>query len=234
MSHQGEITSPKSRELTRKVFGSRLPPVKAVERICLEVQKNGISAVLHYTEQFDRVKLTKSELRVSVEEMKAAHAAANPDFLDTIRNIRQNILSFQMGLLHTDAILSVSGSHEIQLRYRPLRRVGICVPGGAASYPSTLLMTVCLAQAAGVKELAVVVPPTSHGAGNPRSACRLPRTRRDRTLSHRRRQAIAALAYGIDGVPAVDMIVGPRQSVRLARQTVRAAHCGHRLRLWPE
>src|SRR5207244_4772326 len=88
-------------------------------------------------------------------------------FLDTVRNIRQNVLSFQMGLLHTDAVLSVTGSHELQLRYRPLRRVGICVPGGAAAYPSTLLMTVCPAQAAGVPELAVVMPPTPNGANNP-------------------------------------------------------------------
>src|SRR5947207_1369422 len=139
LSHQGEILSPKSRELTRKVFGESLPPVKAVERICTEVQKEGLAAVLHYTEQFDKVKLRPDELRVSAAELQSAHAAADPDFLDTIRNIRQNVLSFQMGLTHTDAILSVSGSHELQLRYRPLRRVGICVPGGAAAYPSTLL-----------------------------------------------------------------------------------------------
>src|SRR5204863_122672 len=122
------------------------------------------SAVLHYTEQFDKVKLKPADIRVPAAELQAAHAAADPDFLDTIRNIRQNVLSFQMGLLHTDAILSVSGSHELQLRYRPLKRVGICVPGGAASYPSTLLMTVCPAQAAGVRELAVVMPPTPNGA----------------------------------------------------------------------
>src|SRR2546428_390611 len=68
--------------------------------------------------------------------------------------------------LHGDAVLSVAGSHELRLRYRPMRRVGICIPGGAAAYPSTLLMTVCPAQAAGVKEIAVVMPPTPFGGYN--------------------------------------------------------------------
>src|SRR5207248_2232912 len=199
-----------------------LPPIRAVERICADVQKEGLSAVLHYTEQFDKVKLKPSELRVSAAELQAAHAAADPDFLDTIRNIRQNILSFQMGLLHTDAILSVSGSHEIQLRYRPLRRIGICVPGGAASYPSTLLMTVCLAQAAGVKELAVVIPPTSHGTGNPDLLAVCHELGVSELYRIGGAQGVAALAYGIDGVPAVDMIVGPgNQFVSLAKRFVQ-------------
>jgi histidinol dehydrogenase len=209
ISHQGEVVSPKSRELTRKVFGEALPPVKAVERICTDVQKEGVSAVLHYTEQFDKVKLKPGELRVSAEELQAAYAAADPDFLDTIRNIRQNVLSFQMGLLHTDAILSVSGSHELQLRYRPLRRVGICVPGGAAAYPSTLLMTVCPAQAAGVPELAVVMPPTPNGAYNQDLLAVCYELGVTEVYRIGGAQAVAALAYGVDGLPPVDMIVGP-------------------------
>lgn len=222
MSHQSEILSPKSRELTKKVFRQPLPPVKAVERICHDVQTKGLSAVLHYTEQFDKVKLTKSEVRVGLDQMKAAHAAASTEFLETVRNIRQNILSFQMGLLHTDAILSVSGSHEIQLRYRPLRRIGICVPGGAASYPSTLLMTVCLAQAAGVKELAVVMPPTSHGASNPDLLAVCYELGVTELYRIGGAQAVAALAYGVDGVEPVDMIVGPgNQFVSLAKRFVQ-------------
>ena len=60
-----------------------------------------------------------------------------------MRRVRQNVLSFQLGLLHRDAVLTVPGSHELQLRYRPMRRVGVMIPGGAPAYPSTLLMTVC-------------------------------------------------------------------------------------------
>jgi histidinol dehydrogenase len=90
-----------------------------------------------------------------------------------------------------------------------MRRAGICIPGGAAAYPSTLLMTVCPAQAAGVQELAVVVPPSPHGGYNRD----LLATCRELGVTEVYRvggaQAVAALAYGVDGLPAVDMIVGP-------------------------
>src|SRR5262249_59107712 len=106
-------------------------------------------------------------------------------------------------------VRTVAGGHELRLRYRPMRRVGVCVPGGAAAYPSTLLMTVCPAQAAGVKELAVVMPPTPSGAYNRD----LLATCRELGVTEVYRvggaQAVAALAYGVEGLPAVDMIVGP-------------------------
>src|SRR5204862_5728330 len=132
-----------------------------------------------------------------------------PECLATIRRVRHSVLSFQMGLLHADAILTTVGRHELRLRYRPMRRVGICIPGGAAAYPSTLLMTVCPAQAAGVKEFAVVMPPTSNGANNPDllAACyELGVTEVYRVGGA---QAVAALAYGVEGLPPADMIVGP-------------------------
>jgi len=221
ISTQGEVVSAKSRELTRKVFGEPLAPFKAVERICQGVQTKGLSAVLHYTELFDRVKLPKDGIRVTDQELRAAYTAADPDFLDTVRNIRQNVLSFQMGLLHTDAVLSVTGSHELQLRYRPLRRVGICVPGGAAAYPSTLLMTVCPAQAAGVPELAVVMPPTPNGANNPDLLAVCYELGVSEVYRIGGAQAVAALAYGVEGLPSVDMIVGPgNQYVSLAKKYV--------------
>jgi histidinol dehydrogenase len=209
LSSQGEVVSPRGRQLTQAVFGEVLPPVQVVERICNDVRRRGLPAVLHYTEQFDRVRLDGSSLRVSRRELAEAHAAAEPAFLETVRRVRQNVLSFQCGLLHTDAVLSVAGSHELRLRYRPMKRVGICVPGGAAAYPSTLLMTVCPAQAAGVKEVAVVMPPTPSGAYNRD----LLATCRELGLTEVYRvggaQAVAALAYGVEGLPAVDMIVGP-------------------------
>jgi histidinol dehydrogenase len=136
-SSQGEVVSPRGRQLTEAVFGQALPPARVVERICTDVQQRGLEAVLHYTEKFDRVRLDATTLRVSRRELVEAHAAAEPIFLETVRRIRQNVMSFQFGLLHTDAALSVAGSHELRLRYRPMKRVGVCVPGGAAAYPST-------------------------------------------------------------------------------------------------
>jgi histidinol dehydrogenase len=209
LGSQGEIISPRGRQLTEAVFGEALPPGRVVERVCADVRQRGLAAVLHYTEQFDRVRQGADQLRVSPQELAEAHAAAAPAFLETVRRVRQNVMSFQLGLLHSDAVLSVPGSHELRLRYRPVRRVGVCVPGGAAAYPSTLLMTVCPAQAAGVKEVAVVMPPTPSGAYNRD----LLATCRELGVTEVYRvggaQAVAALAYGVEGLPAVDMIVGP-------------------------
>jgi histidinol dehydrogenase len=209
LSLQGDVVSPRGRELTVAVFGEALPPVRVVERICADVRSRGLAAVLHYTEQLDRARLTAETVRVTEQEFTEAAAAADPAFLETVRRVRQNILSFQLGLLHRDANLSVAGSHELRLRYRPLRRVGICIPGGAAAYPSTLLMTVCPAQAAGVKELAVVMPPTPFGGFNRDLLATCHELGVTEVYRIGGAQAVAALAYGVEGIPAVDMIVGP-------------------------
>lgn len=206
---QGEVVSPRSRELTQAVFGEALPPARVVERVCTDVRTRGLEAVLHYTAAFDRVQLDPAQVRISEAELTEAHKAADRSFLETVRRVRQNVLRFQMGLVHTDAILQVAGSHELRLRYRPLRRVGVCVPGGAASYPSTLLMTICPAQAAGVKSLAVVMPPTPGGAGNRDLLAVCHELGVTEVYRVGGAQAVAALAYGVDGIPAVDMIVGP-------------------------
>src|SRR5262249_35472657 len=163
----------------------------------------------HYTEQLDRVRLTADTLRVRAAELAAAHAAADRSFLETVRRVRQKVLSFQMGLVHTDAVLHVAGCHELRLRYRPMRRVGVLVPGGAAASPSTLLMTVCPAQAAGVKELAVAMPPTPTGAYNRDLLAVCHELGVKEVYRVGGAQAVAALAYGVDGLSAVDMIVGP-------------------------
>ncbi len=218
---QGNIVSARGRALTEKVFGEALPPARVVERVCEDVRARGLEALLHYTEQFDRVRLDAGTLRVSRAELSRAHAAAEPAFLETVRRVRQNILSFQLGLLHRTAVLNVSGRHELRLRYRPVRRVGVLVPGGAAAYPSTLLMTVCPAQAAGVSELAVVMPPTPSGAYNDDLLAVCHELGVTEVYRVGGAQAVAALAYGVQGLPAVDMIVGPgNQFVALAKRHV--------------
>jgi histidinol dehydrogenase len=209
LSPQGEVVSVRGRKLTEAVFGEALPPTRVVERICAEVRTRGLPALLHYTEQLDRVRLTPQTLRVSADELAEARAAVDPAFLETVRRIRQTILSFQLGLLHRDAVLNMAGSYELRFRYRPMRRVGICIPGGAAAYPSTLLMTVCPAQAAGVKELAVVMPPTPFGANNRDMLATCHELGVNEVYRVGGAQAVAALAYGVEGMPPVDMIVGP-------------------------
>ncbi len=220
-SEQASIVSPQGRKLTQAVFGESLPPYRVVQKICDDVHERGLSAVLHYTEQLDKVKLTAKTIRVSPEELAEAHAAADPEFLGTIRRVRDNIMQFQIGLLNKDALLPLSEHYEIQMRYRPLRRIGICIPGGAAAYPSTLVMTVCPAQAAEVKDIVVVMPPTENGANNRDmlAVCHALGVKQVYRIGGA--QAVAAMAYGIDGLPPVDMIVGPGNIfVALAKQYV--------------
>ena len=105
--------------------------------------------------------------------------------------------------------MEVPGGGYLRQRYVPLRRVGICVPGGAAAYPSTVLMTVVPAQAAGVAELAIVAPPTPLGAYNADLLATCHELGVTEVYRMGGAQAVAALAYGVEGIPRVDKIVGP-------------------------
>jgi histidinol dehydrogenase len=205
----GNVVSARGRALTEKVFGEPLPPRRVVERVCEDVRQRGAAALFHYTEQFDRVRLDAGILRVTPAETALAHAAADPAFLDAVRRVRQNVLAFQSGIVHRSATLSVAGRHGLKLRYRPVRRAGVLVPGGAAAYPSTVLMTVCPAQAAGVPEIAVVMPPTPTGAYNLDLLAVCHELGVAEVYRVGGAQAVAALAYGVEGLPAVDLIAGP-------------------------
>ena len=216
-----EVVSPASKKLTQAVFGEALPPVRAVERICTDVRDRGLAAILQYTEQLDKVKLKPDMIRVKPAEMAEAHAAVGGEFLEVVRQVQYNVMQFQSGLLHRDAEMRVSGKHELHLRYRPMWRVGVYVPGGAAAYPSTLLMTVCPAQAAGVENIVVCMPPKDTGAYNRQMLAVCHELKVSEVYRLGGAQAIAAMAYGVDGLKPVDMVVGPgNQYVALAKKFV--------------
>jgi histidinol dehydrogenase len=200
------------------LFGQPLTPQQVVERICGDVRRDGLNAVLDYTSKLDRKELTRETLRVSSAEFEAAFAATDPELMRTFERIRDNIVAFQSKLLNQTVTLTRSASEgargdgarvELRQRYLPLKRVGICIPGGAAAYPSTLLMTAVPAQVAGVKEIAVVAPPTEFGSYNREllAACKLLGITEVYRIGGA--QAVAALAFGVEGLPRVDKIVGP-------------------------
>lgn len=216
-----EVVSAASKKKTVAVFGEALPPVRAVERICNDVRDKGLPSALHYTELFDGVKLKPEMLRVKPNELAEAHAAVGDAFLEVLRQVRYNVMQFQSGLLHSDAEMRTPLRHDIQVRYRPLRRVGVYCPGGAAAYPSTLLMTVCPAQVAGVKEIAVCMPPSQSGGFNREMLATCHELGISEVYRLGGAQAIASMAYGIEGLKPVDMIVGPgNQYVALAKKHV--------------
>lgn len=209
LSPDGSIVSPRGRELTEKVFGRALTPQEVVRTICDDVRQRGVEAVLHYTRQLDGVELTAETLRVPEQELARAHRAVPSSFLQTIDEIREQLEQFQSAIKHQDVSIEPRPGVQLRQRYTPLRRIGICVPGGAAAYPSTVLMTAVPAIAAGVPQCVVVAPPTRFGSYNEHvlATCHAMGIREVYRVGGA--QAVAAMAFGLAGMPAVDKIVGP-------------------------
>lgn len=220
LSPRGEVVSEESRRRTIAVFGEPLSPAQVVERICRDVQSQGLTALLDFTQRIDGKTLRADELRVPEQELRDAHRRAEPSFLEAVRRIRENIQAFQSAILQRDVRVTRPGGYLVE-RYRPLRRVGVCVPGGAAAYPSTLLMTVVPAQVAGVQEIAVMAPPTDFGAYNADILATCYELGVREVYRMGGAQGVAALAYGTEICPRVDKIVGPGNLfVALAKKLV--------------
>ena len=218
---QGDVVSPAGRQRTIDVFGEPLAPRQVVERICRDVREQGLAALLDYTRRIDCAEVTADTLFVAPEALAAAHAGAEPAFLATVRRIRARVARFQEALLARDVRVPLAGGGSLRQRYLPLDRIGVCVPGGAAAYPSTLLMTVVPAQVAGVREIVVVAPPTPFGADNPHVLATCHELGVATVVRAGGAQAVAALAYGVTGLPRVDKIVGPGNLfVALAKKQV--------------
>lgn len=224
LSPQGDVVSEAGRQRTIALFGEPLAPRQVVQRICADVRERGLAAVLEYTAKLDQKQLSIESMRVTDQELAAAHASCDPELLSTIRRIRENITEFQSRILHTDVQLvrqEKTSRVDLRQRYLPLKRVGICVPGGAAAYPSTVLMTAVPAKTAGVEQIAVVVPPTEFGGYNSSLLATCAEVGVTEVYRIGGAQAVAAMAYGIEGLPRVDKIVGPGNLfVALAKQHV--------------
>jgi histidinol dehydrogenase len=211
LSPVGNVVSPEGKARTILAFGEPLSPQQVVERICSDVAARGLDAVLDFSRRIDGATLAPAQIRVSPQELRSARESADPSYLDTIARVRGNILAYQKAILHRDTILNRQDGVELGLLHRPLRRVGICIPGGAAAYPSSVLMTVVPAQAAGVGEIAVAVPPTPFGGFNSDllACCDVLGVTEVYRIGGA--QGVASLAYGLAaiGLEPVDKIVGP-------------------------
>lgn len=220
LSPRGDVVSEAGQRKTMEIFGKPLTPQEVVAQICQDVEEKGLEAVLDYSRRIDGADLTLAELRVPEEEMAEAHQQATPEFLQAIRHIHDNIRRFQTAILHHDVDVPIEGGY-LKQRYRPLQRIGICVPGGAAAYPSTVLMTAIPALVADVPEIAVVAPPTANGAYNRDMLATCYEIGVREVYRVGGAQAVAAMAYGVEGLPRVDKIVGPGNLfVALAKKRV--------------
>ena len=180
-----------------------------VEAILSAVRARGDSALLEFTERFDRVRLQAPELAVTAAEYDAAERAVGANTLGALQYAAGRIEEFhRYGLPRSWWVEDANGSLLGQ-QVRPLDRVGIYVPGGRAAYPSTVLMTAVPAHVAGVPEIVLVSPPSQDKSLN--AAVLVAARVAGVTEAYRvgGAQAIAALAYGTDTIRRVDKIVGP-------------------------
>lgn len=145
-------------EWTARRKGTLAEVQKPVEEIINNVRTNGDSALFELTERFDKVKL--AALQVSREEIDRAYAAVDPDLVAALKTSKQNIETFHLMQRPSDMWLKEVGPGlTLGVKYTPLDRIGAYIPGGRASYPSTVLMCAVPAKVAGVRKVICCTPP---------------------------------------------------------------------------
>jgi histidinol dehydrogenase len=185
---------------------SEVAPTDAVREILAEVRKRGDAAVREYTQRFDGVAL--DDLRVDPSELAAALRATPPELREALEVAKANIAAFHRTQVRADGRHERDGVVVQELR-RPVDRAGLYVPGGRARYPSTVLMTAIPARVAGVERLVLCVPADGDGHVAPVTLAAAELAGVDEVYAIGGAQAVAAMAYGTETVPAVDVIVGP-------------------------
>ncbi|HEY9603211.1 MAG TPA: histidinol dehydrogenase [Allocoleopsis sp.] len=192
-----------------------------VREVLQAVKRHGDKALLHYTEEFDRQTLSLEQLRVSGSELDAAYQQVSKELLNAIQLATRQIEAFHRQRIPKSWVQF--GDDEVVLgkRYTPVDRAGIYVPGGRASYPSTVLMNAIPAKVAQVSRIVMVTPPGAEGAINPAVLVAAQEAGVQEIYRVGGAQAIAALAYGTETIPKVDVITGPGNIyVTLAKKLV--------------
>ena len=178
-----------------------------VAEIISQVIARGDEALLEYTERFDGVRPEK--LEVSEAEYQEAIASLEPEFLAILEEAAANIRAYHEQQVRRDYIMKGKDGVLLGMKITPIEKVGLYVPNGTAPYPSTVLMDAVPAKIAGCSELIMVTPPNRDGKVDPGILAAARVAGIDRVFKVGGAQAIAALAYGTESIPAVYKIVGP-------------------------
>lgn len=194
-----------------EIFSRDLTSTKNVENIVSEIIQNVIdrkdAALFKYCEKFDHA--TLSSLEVSQEEIEEAVGAVEPKFLEILTQAAENIHAFHARQVRNSFLINEKDGVVIGQKIIPIEKVGLYVPGGTAAYPSSVLMNSIPAKIAGCKEIVMVTPPSKNGKVNPVILAAAKIAGVNRIFKVGGAQAVAALAYGTETIPAVDKIVGP-------------------------
>jgi histidinol dehydrogenase len=180
----------------------------AVREILAAVATRGDAALLEYTARFDGLTLTAATLRIPPEALAAARKNLTPDLLAALELAAARIRAYHEIQRPQDHLYTDDAGVTLGWQYRPLASVGLYVPGGKASYPSSVLMNAIPAKVAGVGRVVMVVP-TPKGEVNPAVLAAAALAGVDEVYCMGGAQAIGALAYGTATIAAVDKIVGP-------------------------
>ena len=180
-----------------------------VSEIIKRVDVEGDNAVADYTEAFDKVTLTAGNFRVPQKALEDAREVMDPDLMEAVAEAEANIRTFHCRQRKESWFLEDGDGVVIGKRISSLRRVGICVPGGQTPLLSSLMMSAIPAQVAGVDEICVVTPPQQDGLPHNDILATAAMLGLNEVYGIGGAQAVAALAFGTETIPAVDKIVGP-------------------------
>lgn len=192
-----------------------------VREVLQAVKRQGDKAVLHYTAEFDNQTLKPEELRVTGSELDAAYQQVSKELMEAIRLACRQIEAFHRQRVPKSWVHF--GDDEVVLgkRYTPVDRAGLYVPGGRAAYPSTVLMNAIPAKVACVPQVVMATPPGAGKAINPAVLVAAQEAGVQEIYRVGGAQAIAALAYGTETIPKVNVITGPGNIyVTLAKKLV--------------
>ena len=193
-----------------EIFARVTPAVDVaavVSDIIANVRAKGDRAVLEYNLKFDKAELDC--LLVSQEEVEEAFAAVEPRFLAVLEAAAENIRAFHSKQVRNSFVIADKPGIVLGQKVTPIEKVGVYVPGGTASYPSTVLMDTIPAKIAGCPQIVMVTPPGKDGKINPVILAAAKIAGVDQIFKVGGAQAVAALAYGTESIPKVDKIVGP-------------------------
>ena len=194
---------------------------QGVAEILDHVRSEKDAAVFAYTEKFDGAKIDASNIKVTEEEIKEAYELVGEELTGIIRKALFNIRDYHERQRQNSWFESKPNGTMLGQKVTPLQRVGVYVPGGKAAYPSSVLMNIAPAKAAGVNEIVMVTPPGKDGKVTPTTLVAAHEAGADVVYKVGGAQAIAALAYGTESIPKVDKIVGPGNIyVALAKRAV--------------
>jgi histidinol dehydrogenase len=192
-----------------------------VRQLVEDVAARGDAAVAEAARRFDGVDAPPTAWRTTADELAAAEAALDPDLRAALVDAIERARAFHRAQRPADRVWSERPGVRLVQRFLPLRRAGVYVPGGLAAYPSSVVMNVVPAQAAGVEQVALATPPGPAGRGHPAILGAAALLGVDEVWLLGGAQAVAALACGTETVPAVDSVTGPGNLyVALAKREV--------------